>query len=56
MNVLKKVDIDVFNNKMEDSVIHYSDVYDTLMQLYGNENWGEKTVLEWRNTDDFRYI
>ena len=33
--------------------ISYSDLYDIIMQLYlGNTNWGEKTVLEWRNGDD----
>ncbi len=30
--------------------IRYADVYDIIMRMYvGNEHWGEKTVLEWRN-------
>lgn len=31
----------------------YSAVYDIIMQLYlGHRNWGEKTVLQWRNAAD----
>lgn len=34
-------------------VIRYSHLYDLIMRLYvGSENWGEKTVLEWRNAPD----
>lgn len=34
-------------------VIRYSDLYDTIMQLYTeNKNWGEKAVLEWRSVPD----
>lgn len=37
----------------EDGPITYAHAYDAMMQLYvGHRNWGEKTVLQWRNAAD----
>lgn len=48
------IDLQRFTKEVEClSTINYATVYDLFMQLFlGTENWGEKTVLQWRSAAD----
>ena len=50
----KGFDIHEYNNQVKClEKLTYSQLYDIVMRLYvNNDNWGEKTVLEWRNSGD----
>ncbi|OVE80401.1 hypothetical protein BVY02_00225 [bacterium J17] len=50
----KGFSVDSYREQVEGLAnISYSDLYDIIMRLYvDNENWGEKTVLEWRSAED----
>ena len=50
----KGFDIHEYNRQVKGlEKLTYSQLYDIVMRLYvNNENWGEKTVLEWRNSGD----
>jgi len=50
----KAFDLELYKEKMSKcKFITYSYIYDTIMKLHlGNNNWGEKTVLEWRSSVD----
>ncbi len=50
----KGIDLNEYKNRINQfPYLNYSALYDTFMQLYtGGKNWGEKTVLQWRNAEN----